>query len=232
MTISVNKVKVPWIRILGESLLIVVSVYVAIVLQDLSDKKTKRKEAYGVLNQMLSEMKSDQMILQEVIDEQRMLNVQYSNVDRWLSNTSVKTLPFDSLGSALGIITITNRTHYPQDAAWRTMVASGELNYLNAPILVTKLGELFETRNDRIAYNGREYDRNLNNTISRNINEMWNPFSNRFFDQSPKAILKLKTHLSLLKITWNEYYIELMLAYQMELKDRADDIEEYLASKS
>ncbi len=164
----VNKVKIPWLRILGESLLIVISVYVAIVLQDLSDRKTKRNEAKEVLGQMLLEMKSDQAILQEVLDEQHMLSVQYGNIDRWLS-FKLPDMPFDSIDQALDIIKYTNRTHYPQDAAWRTMVASGELSYLKAPELVSGLGELFETRNERIDYNGEEYDRLLNNFIHDHI---------------------------------------------------------------
>jgi hypothetical protein len=122
--------KISWLRILGESILIVVSVYVAIVLQDLSDRKTKRNEAKEVLGQMLLEMKSDQVILEEVLDEQHMLSRQYRSIDRWLSY-SISGMPYDSLGQALDIIKLTNRTHYPQDAAWRTMVASGELSYLN-----------------------------------------------------------------------------------------------------
>jgi uncharacterized protein DUF6090 len=231
MALSNSKMKISWLRILGEGFLIVVSVYVAIVLQDLSDRRTKRNEAKEVLGQMLLEMKSDQTILEEVLEEQHMLSRQYSNVDRWLSY-SLSDMPYDSIGQALAIIKFTNRTHYPQDAAWRTMVASGELSYLKAPVLVTKLGELFETRNERVDYNGEEYDRLLNNMIHQNMNEIWDPFTKRFFEESEKSIMKFKTQMDFLHITWNEYYIDLMTAYQNELNHRIIDIEEYLNSNN
>jgi hypothetical protein len=72
----------------------------------------------------------------------------------------------------------------------------------------------------------------VNNMIQDYMNQMWNPFEKRFFNESEKSIMKFKTQMNYLDITWNEYYIELMTAYQNELIHRANDIEEYLNSNN
>ena len=96
---------VSWRRLLSEAVVIVASVYLAIVLEGMS----------------------------EVLVEQENLSRQYVNLLRWFGDPS--SMPVDSVHESLDVVAWSNRTMFPRGAAWTTRVAAGQLRYLDdAPL--------------------------------------------------------------------------------------------------
>jgi len=130
--------RLPWRTIFVQGLLIVVSVYLAIVLEGLSQDRRDARDARIALAQMLGEMRMDRADLAEIRTEQLEHDRQYQQLDRWLARPSA--IPADSFTAALDFMGGSNRTLYPRRSAWTTMVAAGQLRELDDPELVARLG--------------------------------------------------------------------------------------------
>jgi len=60
----------PWARVLAEGALIIVSVYLAIVLEGMSQDREAKQAAHIALAQMLDEMRADRSDVAEIRAEQ------------------------------------------------------------------------------------------------------------------------------------------------------------------
>ena len=87
------------------------------------------------------------------------------------------SLSGDSVTAYLGFIGDDNPTMFPRRSAWTTMVASGQLTELDNPDLVTRLGNLYESINERLEYNGSNYDQALEEIYRRYVPEVWDPLN-------------------------------------------------------
>ena len=123
--------KLPWARIVGEGTLIIVSVYLAIVLEGMSQEWAAQQAAYAALD---PGHPGAHPFLQEVQAEQLERNEQYAALIKWLATPD--SAPMDLVAAAMDSIISSNRTLYPRRSAWTTMVAHGQLRELVAPPLV------------------------------------------------------------------------------------------------
>lgn len=117
--------KLPWARILGEGALIIISVYLAIFLEGISQDHKAKTSAHLALVQMLGEMTEDTSDLEAIREEQLTRSRQYEDLDQWLA--SPETMPLDSVAETLDLVFFSNRTLYPRRSAWTTMLAAGPL---------------------------------------------------------------------------------------------------------
>ncbi len=221
-----NDRPIPWRRFMGEALVIVASVYVAIVLEGLSQDRGRREDARAALVQLLGELRQDREDLAEVRAEQEDLDSRYQDLLRWFGSPSA--LPSDSVQNTLDLVAYSNRTMFPSRSGWTTMVAAGQLPILDEPDLVTRLGNLYENVHNRLEYNGSGYDYALNEVMRVSTPEVWDPVGLRLFTDDPEALSRFRNELRYLHLVWNQWYLEYLGEYGRELDAVVVEVERYL----
>jgi hypothetical protein len=213
-----------WRRILGESALIIASVYLAIVLEGYSADRSNVKQARAALTQVRADLANDKASLPVVLADQRALTEVYQNLAKWLLEPNPESNP--ELAEALAELGLSNRTVFPLKGAWTSMLSSGQLTWLNAPALTARLGNLYGNINDRLEYNGRDYDYSLNEVTRVTVSSVWDKHHARPIGD----LTILRNELQYLQFVWNDFYIDLLLEYEQELEGVIADIDNYLAS--
>jgi len=218
--------KLPWIKIIGEGALIIVSVYLAIVLEAMSQDWAAQRAAYAALAQMLDEMREDSHDLEEIRAEQLERSEQYAALIKWLGNPD--SMPIDSVAAAMDSIISSNRTLYPRRSAWTTMVADGQLRELDAPALVAKLGNFYESVNVRVIDNGNDYDESLNDIARNSVPLVWDGVERRLMTTNVESLTIFRNQLRYMQIAWNDWYLDLLDDYDKNLNTLILEIELYL----
>jgi hypothetical protein len=216
----------PWSKLLAEGALIIVSVYLAIVLEGMSQDRVAEKAAYTALAQMLDEMREDRSDVGEIRAEQIERDGQYRALIQWLA--SPESMPLDSVGGAMDAIFMSNRTLYPRLSAWTTMVAAGQLADLNDPALVTQLGNFYESVTVRIIDNGQDYDENLNEIERNSVTEIWDAVNGRLLTTDVHQLTVFRNQLRYMHLGWNAWYLDRMEYYERTLDSLIIEIESYL----
>jgi hypothetical protein len=221
--------KLAWQRLLGEAFVIVISVYLAIFLQERADDRERTEEAIDALVQLREELRSDRSDLLEVLAEQRQIDLRYARVDQWLSARD--GAPTDSLTAALDSLAYSNRTMFPRKSAWTTMVASGQLRYLGDPGLVVRLANLYENANPRLEYNGRLYDEENIDVLGSAAPLAWDAERGAFPSDDPRAIDGLRNRLRYVHLSQTRWYIQYLEEYGEQLEARLAEVNAYLATQ-
>lgn len=226
MAKTMTTTRLPWARILGEGTLIIVSVYLAIVLEGVSQDRESWSSAHEALVQMLAEMKEDSADFNEIRKEQLVRSRQYMELDQWLA--SPDSIPLDSAGEMLDLVFFSNRTLYPRRAAWTTMLSAGQLAELDSPGLVSRLGDFFESLNARVVDNGDDYDENLNDIARNSAPKYWDGANGRLLTTDVDKLAEFRNQLRYLHISWNTWYLDLLDKYGQTLDSLILEIELYL----
>jgi len=223
---TMTKKQMSWHRITGEMVLIVSSVFIAIFLESAWQEHQNYLAAKGALGQMLEELRQDRTELKEVVNEQRILDSNYRIVINWLGEP--EAIPTQEFGKAMEVLAYSNLTMYPRRSAWRTMVASGQLQLLNDDKLVTKLGDLHEKLFQRLMLNATAYDDNIVSTMGKTVPTIWDYSEFRFLTHDPLKIAKLRGELKFIHVTWNRWYLKLLTnEYGKLLDELIAEIEVY-----
>ena len=221
--------EVSWHRFVGEAVLIISSVFVAIALESAWQDRQQFLEAQGALGQMFQELRHDRADLAEILDEQRNLDSTYRKVIGWLADPD--SLPEQEFGEAVNLISYSNRTMYPRRAAWTTMVASGQLRLLKNAELVTKLGDLYENLYQRLMVVGNAYDRDLFTTMRESVPRVWDYNEHRLLTLDATEIARLRGELRFMHYTWNQWYLEFLTEeYGTMLDELIAEVDAHLSS--
>ena len=215
--------KLPWVKLLGEGAIIIVSVYFAIVLEGMSQDREAELSAHTALAQMLGEMRQDSVDLGEIREEQLARDRQYTALDQWLE--SPESMPLDLVAETTDSIFYSNRTLYPRSSAWTTMVAAGQLGELDAPELVARLGDFYESLNPRVIDNGDDYDESLNDNSAT---EIWDGVNGQLLTTDVRQLAVFRNQLRYMHISWNVWYLDLLDDYQRRLDSLVLEIASYL----
>lgn len=170
-----------------------VSVYVAIVLEGLSDERTQHQEAVQALGVLRAELALDRGDLDVILEAQRDRDVRHRRIDRWLGD--VGAAPTDSLSADFRALFSVNRTMFPRSSSWATMVASGQLGDLDDLELVARLADFYENRNARLEYNGALYDGWVTDVAQSGVPEVWDQSTGRLLTRDPIEIARLRGRL-------------------------------------
>jgi hypothetical protein len=221
---------VPWGRWIIEFLLILGSVYLAVFLESASQARGEQAAARTALGQLLGELREDHTDFVRIIGIQEGLHQHYLNLGRWLDNPG--SYPADSVGDALSTIGSENSTLFARRASWNTMISAGQLADLDAPELVLQLGQLYETFYDRIDYNSRFYDEELNAELRATPAIRWNRLDTRPLTTDAADLEELQYGLERVHITWNVWYRDLLIDYEGEVLDAIAAVEAYLGDEA
>jgi hypothetical protein len=213
------------LRLLGEGVLIVVSVYTAIVLEGLSSDRDRRVSAIESLRIVRAELLADQQQARTYARQKEERAVIFSQLSAWLRSDG--PFPADSFGVALEGILTENFTAFPRRAAWTTMVSQGQLEFVEDTELVGRLADLFERWADRVVYNGDGYDEALWTVTRTTLPSIWDRRANRLLRSDRQARLELDGQLVHLEI-WNESYGALLDRWAEQIEQTLVDVDRYL----
>jgi len=175
---------------------------------------------------MLDQMREDSADLDEIRAEQLERDEQYDNLIQWLANP--ENMPIDSVAAAVDSIISSNRTLYPRRSAWTTMVAAGQLGELDAPALVARLGNFYESVNPRVIDNGNDYDESLNDIARNSVPRFWDGVDRRLLTTDVEQLSIFRNQLRFMHLAWNKWYLELLDEYEEMLDTLILEIESYL----
>jgi hypothetical protein len=222
----VKSPQLPWARLLAEGLLIIVSVYLAIVLEGMSQDRAARREAHTALGQMLHELREDRSDLQEIRAEQIIKKRHFRSLDGWMA--SPEAMPLETFAGVIDSVFWSNRTLYPRRSAWTTMVAAGQLGELHEPGLVTRLGDFYESFTVRVIDAGEDYDENLNEVARNSAPRAWDGTTGRLLTTDVGLITAFRSQLRYLHFAWTVWYVDLLDAYEQSIDALIGEIGEYL----
>jgi len=223
-----NKNNWNWKFVVAEALIIAGSVYFAIVLEGISDERDKAAEATHALYQLREELRQDQKDLAEILAEQRELEATYQRVIDWLATPDA--IPVAEFDRDITRLKHTNRTMFPRQATWTTMLAEGQLIALHNQPLVTSLGNLYENVNTRLVYNGVEYD-NAKIATSRGIlTELWDSLNQEFFNDDPEFIRQTRAKLHYQR-GHTQWYLQLLGQWGERLDSAINQVSEHLGGQ-
>ncbi|MDH5589072.1 MAG: DUF6090 family protein [Gemmatimonadota bacterium] len=212
----------PWRRMLKEGVLIVGSVYVAIVLEGVSAQRARVADARADLAQLRSELQADLADLAEIVGEQEELAAQYARLLRWLATP--EDMPNDSVHAALERLATSNRTLFPRRGAWTSLVSGGQLASLGDGALVSRLANFYENIVERLEYNGASYDRNVDEVMRETVSASWDKSRRRPVGDA----VRLRNDLAYLELAWTRFYLDLLREHERESMGLLDDIAAFL----
>jgi len=213
------------LRLAGEAVMIVISVYTAIVLQGISNDRDQRALARESLLTVRSELMAEQQLALRYARQKKERGVLFSRLSKWLNSDG--SIPADSFGVALEGILTGNITAFPRRAAWTTMVSKGQLEFVGNAELVGRLADLYDRWADRIRYNGQGYDEALWSVSRTTLPSIWDRRSSRFLRSDREARLELDGQLFQLEI-WNDSYGALLDRWAETIGQALDDIDQSL----
>ena len=216
----------PWAKLLAEGTLIIVSVYFAIVLEGMSQDRQAERAAHTALAQMLDELREDRSDVDVIRAEQRERDGQYDDLIQWLA--SPESMPREPFGSAIDSLFGSNSTLYPRSSAWTNMVALGQLAELDDPVLVTRLGNFYESVIVRVIDNGNDYDENLNDIGRNSATQIWDGVNGQLMTTDAQQLTRFQNQLRYMHLVWNVWYLNQMNDLAQRLDALIVEIESYL----
>ncbi len=217
---------IPWKRLAAEAVVIVASVYLAIVLEGNAQAGERAEEARAALAQLRDELREDRADIGDVRAEQEALSGHYVALLDWFGEPA--SMPGDSVQVSLDHVVNSNRTMFPRSSAWTTMVASGQLTELGDPALVTRLGNLYENINPRLIYNGEYFDSDLSVLAFGSIVSIWDFHAGRLLTRDVGALAEFRNRLRAMYHAWNQYYLALLDEYEAEVEGSITAVSEHL----
>lgn len=220
-----NIIALPWKRFLAEAVLIVSSVYLAIVLEGASTEKERKSEAIAALTNLSAELGLDQADGLEILSLQNDQGRSHQQIQAWLSDP--ENIPADSFSAALKHSLRDNRTVFPRNSSWTTMVAEGQLAVLGDPKLVSSLANLYEHSNVRLEYNGDRYDDTTQDLLRIWLPQTWDLVKNRFL-AADEATIRTFGNMMLQAQRQNRGYMALVTKWLEEVESVRTQVDTYL----
>lgn len=208
----------------GEAVLIVVSVFVAILLESMWQDRAEEMDARESLAQVRRSLAEDKAFLDQVEEEQKNADEFIRQLIQWagdpgsLSDEQVHDI-FVNYQMPISI--------WPRRAAWDSMVSAGQLRLLGAPDLATRIGDYYEYHLRRVEYNGRQYDDLFIAIFEGDIPKLWNFGEGRILSSDPTDRVHLRNRLVQLR-AWTTYYLDYVETNRQLLVELTADIDEFL----
>jgi hypothetical protein len=222
---SLNIKALPWMRFLAEAVLIVSSVYLAIVLEGASTEHDRKTEAIAALTNLRVELELDQADGLEILALQEDQARSHQQIQAWLSDPT--SVPAEAFSVALVHALTDNRTVFPRKSSWTTMVAEGQLAVLGDPTLISRLANLYEHSNPRLEYNGDRYDDTTQDMLRVRLPQAWDLVENRFLT-GDEAKIRAFGNQMLQAQRQNRGFMALTAKWLEEVKGAHSQVDTYL----
>lgn len=212
------------VRFGGEALLIVASVFVAILLESMWQDRAEAIDARESLAQVRLSLIEDKRFFDRVEDEQRRSAELTRKLIEWFE--SPETLPSDDVHEVFLAYNMPISI-WPRRAAWNTMVNSGQLRLLNAPELVTRIGDYYEHHLRRMEYNGKQYDAAFTVVSRGELSEIWDFERRALLTNDPVRLTQFRNRL--LRVSdWTQYYLAAVDRNRALVESLVEEIDAFL----
>lgn len=212
------------VRFGGEALLIVASVFVAILLESMWQDRAEAIDARESLAQVRLSLIEDKRFFDRVEDEQRRSAELTRKLIEWFE--SPETLPSDDVHEVFLAYNMPISI-WPRRAAWNTMVNSGQLRLLNAPELVTRIGDYYEHHLRRMEYNGKQYDAAFTVVSRGELSEIWDFERRALLTNDPVRLIQFRNRL--LRVSdWTQYYLAAVDRNRALVESLVEEIDAFL----
>ena len=208
----------------GEAVLIVVSVFVAILLESMWQDRAEAMDARESLLQVRRSLAEDLEFLDKVEEEQEEAEAMVRQLIQWAGNTASLT---DEQVNETFLNYRMPISIWPRRAAWDSMVSAGQLRLLRAPELTTRIGDYYEYHLRRIEYNGRQYDELFVAVFEANVARLWNFEDGRLLATDPAELVHFRNRLVQVS-AWTAYYLDYVDANRELLVELLEDIDRFL----
>jgi hypothetical protein len=118
-------------------------------------------------------------------------------------------------------------TVFPRRSSWNTMVAGGQLPFLDDPALVAQLADSYEDLNARVAHNGSNYDQAVEDVARNAAPYVWGRVDGRLLTRDSASIRAFRGQLAYL-LDWNQFYLDLLEEWRGELDRLIASVARYL----
>lgn len=212
------------LRFSGEAVLIVVSVFVAILLESMWQDHREANDARESLAQVRMSLAEDLAFFDRVDQEQADAEQRIQNLIQWFADP--QSLPNEQV-HAVFVNYEMPVSIWARRAAWDTMVSAGQLRLLNAPELTTRIGDYYEHHLRRIEYNGRQYDDTFVNVFESDIPSLWDFEQGQLLTSDSARLTEFRNRLIRLN-EWTQYYMESVERNRVLLEALIADIDIFL----
>ncbi|NNF14883.1 MAG: hypothetical protein HKN72_16770 [Gemmatimonadetes bacterium] len=220
--------RLSWVKLLRDGAVVVASVYVAIVLEGISETRDRRVDAEQALVRLQTELQQDRADLDVIMAAQADRQVRHQRIDAWLDRPA--EIPADSMTEHFTALFSVNRTMFPRNSSWTTMVASSQLTYLDDPELVARLANFYENLNERLEYNGALYDEWVKHLATTSAPQVWDRVSGRLLTTDVGDVVRFRGELAgLLDLTIGFY--GLLEEWGLELDEVLEEVERHRAAR-
>jgi len=207
---------------------VIVSVYLAIALEGMSDDRARASDATDALAQLIEELREDRRALAEVLEHQEEQGGRYEDLRRWFAAPSL--MPLDSVGETLDLVAYANLTLFTRNSSWTMMVAGGKLSFVSDRALVTELGNLYENANERIEVVSTRYDDSFIRLTEVTAQKLWDIENGRLLTVDPQSLAVFRNELRSVG-SFSQYYRELLGGYRVTMDALIVDVEGYLQAR-
>lgn len=212
------------VRFGGEALLIVASVFVAILLESMWQDRAEVIDARESLAQVRLSLIEDRQFFDRVEEEQQQAGEKTRKLIQWFE--SPETLPTDAVHEVMLDYNMPISI-WPRRAAWSTMVNSGQLRLLDAPELVTRIGDYYEHHLRRMEYNGKQYDAEFTVVYSSEMTEIWDFDKRVLLTSDPARLVQFRNRLKSVD-DWTTYYLAAVESNRARVETLIEEIDAYL----
>jgi hypothetical protein len=123
-----------------------------------------------------------------------------------------------------------NRTMFPRNSSWTTMVASAQLTDLDDPVLVSQLANLYENLNVRLEYNGRLYDDWVTDVARSSVPASWDRVTSSLTISTRRDVNRFRSDLRGTR-DLTGMFIGLLEAWAGELDVVIDEVDAHLGRR-
>lgn len=211
-------------KALKEIPMVVISIIIALQLDNWNEQRHLRHEEHQILNDMMVELREDSLQLVNVLDAQAGKSGNLEEVIQLLKSQNYSQ--FNRIDSLYSHSISSNPTFFPARGVYEAVSSSGKLELISDDLLKYRIANLYERYYTRLIYNGELYDR-----WAAEVD--WN--QREFVDKSrlrirnPEALKSLEFHSNVEYLhNQNVFYTNLADEIMEQLQMTITHLEEYI----
>ena len=185
-----------WSTVVLEVLIVVVGIFIGLQVDDWNQARKEANETDKALMALESDMRSDLLRLDQVIQMQQSKIIDQGTVAELLNQ---KDFENEVLGDLLISITLDNPTYYPNRSAYEAMKAGGNLAALRDGALRLQIARLYERQMVRQNDNAALYDQ-VGFDFMRDIREPhWDRTNKKLLTSNPDSAVIISNGMQTLQ---------------------------------
>ena len=204
--------------------IVTIGVYIGVAIQARVEQRDRSEAARRLVHAIDQELERDQRSLEDIVAHQVTFRTRLGELGELVRT---ETRPDTAIRRIVNGSDLTNRTFFSRRAAYSTLLAGGQLQYVMDTDLRLYLAELYEHNYVRLARNGEIYDDIFQTVFRRALLDYWDYKLQRPINSSADAAVQLSNAAHRM-VQFSIYYDGLLQAEIQNLKAVRAGISRYL----